>query len=309
MKTKFNAFPILTSLLAVLMAGLALNADAQIYVTYSSRLDPLNTGKLGAYNLDGSPINPSLVSGLNYPWGLAADGAGSLYLANTGAGAGLVSKYTTSGSPVSSISTGPVMGVALDGRGSVYTFNYSFVVGKYTTSLATVNPSLINYSGGGFASIASDGDYLYVADTYDNHIAKYTTSGVLVNFGLITLPSNVGALSMACDGKGNLYVARNDNVVSLYTTSGTTLNAALITSGLDQPFSIALDGNGYLYVGNQRSGTIGKYTTSGVTINAALITGLDEPLGLAVVPEPSVAALAFAGLAFLLTRKVSSRAG
>jgi hypothetical protein len=68
-----------------------------------------------------------------------------------------------------------------------------------------------------------------------------------------------------------------------------------------------LDANGHIFVGNQRSGTIGEYTTAGITINAALITGLDEPLGLVVVPEPSGAALAGVGLTLVLVRRMVGR--
>ena len=112
---------------------------------------------------------------------------------------------------------------------------------------------------------------------------------------LITVAVNTGPLSLACDGNGHLFVACNDNTIGEYTTSGVTLNASLISSGLDQPYGIALDENGHIFAANQRSGAISEYTTTGVTINATLITGLDEPLGLVVVPEPSTVCLIFLG--------------
>jgi DNA-binding beta-propeller fold protein YncE len=185
--------------------------------------------------------------------------------------------------------------VALDGNGGVYVVDdLDGVVGKFATSGATLNSSLIRgLPNGGFASIACDGTYLYLANSYSGSIAKYTLSGTLVNKSLI---SESGVLALACDGNGHLFVAANNNTVGEFTTAGSAVDASLITSGLDQPFGIALDGNGHLFVSSERSGIIGEYTTTGEVINASLITGLSEPGALVVVPEPSIAGLLLAGL-------------
>ena len=67
--------------------------------------------------------------------------------------------------------------------------------------------------------------------------------------------------------------------------SGALLNANFIT-GLNSPGYLYCDGNGHLYV-CEGNNTIGEYTTSGAVVNATLITGVLNPEGIIVVPEPS----------------------
>ena len=86
------------------------------------------------------------------------------------------------------------------------------------------------------------------------------------------------------------------------------MNASLISSGLDQPFGLALGPNGDIYVASERNGILGQYASDGTPINAALITGLVEPLGVVVVPEPSSLCLILAGLAFSLRCLIRERA-
>jgi len=274
---------------------------AQIYVGQSA------ANAVGAYNFDGTPINSSLIPG-GYPWGGVYDGNGNIYWCMEGNRA--VGKYTTAGAGGLLFTvTGDPMHVALDGNGYVYTVDGLFDrVGKYTTSGATINTSLATYSGGGFSSIACDGTYLYVGDSYNNHIYKFTTSGALVTSSLITLPFNTGPLAMVCDNNGHLFIASNDNRVGEYSTLGATVNASLISSGLDQPFGLALGPNGDIYVASQRNGILGQYASNGTPINAALITGLVEPLGVVVVPEPSSLCLMLTGLAFSLRCLLRKRA-
>ena len=72
------------------------------------------------------------------------------------------------------------------------------------------------------------------------------------------------------------------------------------------PWGIAVDGSD-LFVVNNGNGTIGEYTTSGAVVNASLISGLNDPMGIAiVVPELSsltLLGLALAGLVFCARRK------
>jgi hypothetical protein len=73
---------------------------------------------------------------------------------------------------------------------------------------------------------------------------------------------------------------------------------------LNNPSSIAISGND-LFVGNNGTDTVGEYNaTTGAVINASFITsGLNQPLGIVVlpqgVPEPSTWALLLGGLGLL----------
>ena len=67
------------------------NAQGQIYTTSAG------TGTIGYYNSDGSPINSSLVSGLDAPYALWLY-ENDLFVANFGSGT--IGEYTTSGATV-----------------------------------------------------------------------------------------------------------------------------------------------------------------------------------------------------------------
>ena len=62
---------------------------------------------------------------------------------------------------------------------------------------------------------------------------------------------------------------------------GTTVNASLI-SGLTEPFGIALDGAGHMFVTDYAGGTIGEDNLDGTAVNASLISGLNSPAYLAL---------------------------
>src|SRR5437773_1246306 len=58
------------------------------------------SGTIGEYTTSGTTVNPSLVSGLGYPVGIATFG-GNLFVTNFGsAGTGTIGVYTTSGATV-----------------------------------------------------------------------------------------------------------------------------------------------------------------------------------------------------------------
>jgi hypothetical protein len=71
-------------------------AHAQIYVTGGAYV----SGAIGEYNLDGTPVNSSLVSGLNFPIGIAVSG-GDLFVASSGTGGnGTIGEYNLDGTPI-----------------------------------------------------------------------------------------------------------------------------------------------------------------------------------------------------------------
>jgi hypothetical protein len=155
------------------------------------------------------------------------------------------------------------------------TNNLAGTVGEYTTSGATVNPSLIT----GLMvphSIAVSGSNLFVPNGSNiKTVGEYTTSGATVNASLITVMSPfVGGLGGIAVSGSNLFIEdTSDNSIGEYTTSGATVNASLITGLPSGPMGIAVSGS-KLFVVSFFAGTIGEYTTSGATVNAALITGL-----------------------------------
>ena len=119
----------------LLTIGLATwGANGQLFVVNNAA--GLVAGYVGEYTTSGATINASLISGLTYPWSIASDGLGNLYIGDdTGANC-WVRKYTTSGATVnltliSGLST--PLALALDGQGHLFVANWGpGTIGEYT---------------------------------------------------------------------------------------------------------------------------------------------------------------------------------
>lgn len=254
------------------------------------------TGVVGAYHLDGTPINVSLISGLNAPTGIVVSGS-TLFIADTNTSTGnyQIGEYTITGSVInSSLITLPANAnpydLALSGT-TLFVANQNNTIGAYTTTGATINDSLI--TGVMAQGLAVTGTTLFNTNLYSTGVSEYTTSGTLVNASFTP-----GSFSLTVAPRGltvsgtNLFIAvseyPNQGWIEEYTLSGTAVNTSLI-SDLSNPFHIASLGTD-LFV-TQQNGTVGEYTMSGTVVNSALISGLSSPWGIAVqaesIPEPS----------------------
>ena len=304
MKAKIRLL-IITSLTAcAMLLAMPETAHAQIYVVNVGNDAPTFPDTVGEYNLDGSTVNSSVISGidgLHGPYVMAVSGEISFLrtitparLPNTPPGARWSMLRSISGLK-------QPWGIAVAG-GSIFVANTgSDTVGKYNLDGSIVNTSLFSDGGGGgvtgaYDIVVSGGD-IFLANGAT--ISEYTTSGGLVNASLISgFRSQTGIAVSGSD----IFVV-NDNKVSEYTTSGGLVNASLI-SGLSGALSIAVSG-GDLYVEN--GDDISEYTTSGALVNASLVSGLDTGLfgiEIASAPEPSTPALAaLGGLSLMLLRR------
>ena len=302
----------------VLSAGAALMptiARGDIYATsYPS-------GTVGEYTTSGTTVNPTLISGLNYPYGIAASGS-DLFVANYGHdGTGsTVGEYTTSGATVNpSFISGLTAPFAITVSGSDLfvaneTINNSWI-SEYTTSGAIVNPVLISGLSYPFAMVVSGPD-IFVANQYTGvlgpgSISEYTTDGATVNASLVSGLSEPNGLAVS---GSDLYVANGDysdssgGSIGEYTlgSSPGTISSSipLLVSGLNEPIALTMSGSD-LFVANYLGNTIGEYTTSGTTVNASLVSGLNDPNGIVVVdvPESAMGSLLLVGCAAVLIRR------
>lgn len=266
---------------------------AQIYVGGGSW-----QGYVGKYDTSGAAINPTFITGLTHPTGMTLDANQNLYVSDYYHQR--VGKFSSLGAAINANLFGYTTptGLAYDGQGRVYVASSSGKVGVFTTSGALINPALIStglFNPGGLAY--HDGK-LYVLDSWNIYI--YSTSGAL----LANIPAS-GPMGISFDQSGHMYVPRQGyGAIALYTSSGTLLNENLIT-GLNFPFTTALDAAGNLYVGeyNNGNGKVGKYTTSGTPINQSLITGLTSFKSMVVVPEPSALVLGLLAVGLLVPRR------
>jgi DNA-binding beta-propeller fold protein YncE len=274
---------LLAGFLGTLLAG---QACGQIFVTNSG------TGTIGEYDYNtGGTVNAALVSGLNYPWGIAVSGV-NLFVANNTAQT--IGKYnattgaTVNASLVSGLN-GPD-GIAISGANLLVAnsgYGSGTTIGAYNaTTGATVKAALVS----GLSSptgIAVSGGYVFVANINSGTIGKYNaTTGATVKAPLVSGLSSPSGIAVS---GASLYVVNSGSgtIGEYNATSGAAVNASLV-SGLSSPQGIAVVGAN-LFVVNQGTGTIGEYNaTTGVTVNASLVSGLSNPIGIAVVAEPTL---------------------
>jgi hypothetical protein len=274
-------------------------AYGQIFVTNQI------TGTVGEYGLDGTAINASLApNGLH---GIAVSGQ-DIYVADSDS----INEYTTSGAVVSAPLVASTQASGLDSPYDIAISGSSLfvtdagpapAVDEFTTAGAKVAAPLVTGFGivGG---IAVSGSHLFVASFTHSNVGVYTTSGAVVNASLI--PGLGEPAGIAISGS-ELFVV-NGPSVGEYTLAPTydsiiSSNPSFI-SGLDGGWGVAVYGSD-LYVTSAY--TISEYDMSGDLLMK--IQDINDPLDIAVVPEPATGAIAaVAGLA-LLARRPRRRVG
>ena len=247
------------------------------------------TGERG-FGGDGGPATQAR---LNYPYGVAVDGAGNLYIADlanhrirkvdstgtitTFAGTG-ERGFGGDGGPASQAQINFPTGVAVDEAGNLYIADWS-------------NARIRKVDGTGtITTIAGTGELGFGGD-----------GGPAIQARL-SLP-----YSVAVDGAGNLYIAdqynnrirRVDSTGTLTTIAGTGERrfggdgGPAIQAQLGDPTGVAVDGAGNLYIADQYNNRIRRVDSTG-TITTIAGTGergfsgpatqaqLDDPTGVAV---------------------------
>ncbi len=228
-------------------------------------------------------------SGLSFSFGVAVDGSGNVYIADTVNAR--VLKETLSGGVYSESTIGSGLsrpiGVAVDGNGNVYIADHALNQvlketlsgGFYTQSVA--ESSALDQPYG----VAVDGSgNIYIADSANARVLKETPSG-----GSYTESTIGTGLSfpwgLAVDGSGNVYIAdSNNNLVLKETLSGGSYTqSTIVSSGLNLPAGIAVDGSGNVYIADSMNNQVLKETLSGGSyIESTAGSSLNSPSGVAV---------------------------
>jgi len=236
----------------------------------------------------------------NSPHGVAVDGSGNVYVADTNnhlirkiTSAGVVTTLAgTAGNPGSTDATGTAAtfkypyGVAVDGSGNVYVADANnHLIRKITsagvvTTLAGTAGTQGSADGTGTAAtfnsplaVAVDGSgNVYVGDSNNYLIRKITSAGVVTTLagtaGIQGSADGAGTAAtfkfpwgVAVDGSGNVYVADADNHLIRKITSAGVVTTLAGTAGIqgstdatgtaatfNSPFGVAVDGSGNVYV-------------------------------------------------------------
>ncbi|MDL1973176.1 MAG: sugar-binding protein, partial [Deltaproteobacteria bacterium] len=220
----------------------------------------------GGYSGDGGPAAQAK---LDYPCGVAVDGSGNLYIADTFNHC--IRKVDTSGI---------ITTVAGDG-----TLGYSGAGGP--ADQAELNwPDDVTVDGSG---------NLYIADTINCCVRKVDTSGIITTVagdgtrgysgdgGPATQAKFYDPHGVAVDASGNLYIAdRRNHCIRKVDTSGIITTVAgdgtdgysgdggpAAQAKLDFPRGVAVDGSGNLYIADTDNDRIRKVDTSGIITTVA----------------------------------------
>lgn len=259
------AFDLPTSV-AVDGAGNVYVADARNDTIRKITAAGVVTTFAGAAGQIGSADGTGAAARLGDPDGVAVDGAGNVYVADTFNST--IRKITPAGVVTTLAGSAGLTGGA-DGTGAAARFNL---------------PEAVAVDGAG---------NVYVADTQNFTIRKITADGVVTTLagsaGVGGSADGTGAAarfnnptSVAVDSAGNVYVADRGNatirkitpagvVTTFAGSAGTTGQAdgAGAAARFNNPAGVAVDGAGNVYVADAFNGTIRKITPAGAVTTLA----------------------------------------
>ena len=237
---------------------------------------------------------------LNYPWGVAVDAAGNLYIADSGNN--LVRKVTN-GALTSVLQITTPTGVTVDGAGNLYVAAYSsnlvalsppsgmpsIFAGNQTPGYSGDAGSATNAQLDGPASVAIDPNgNLYITDYYNDVVRKvaggiittlaggpygYVGDGGTATSALLFNPTYTaagpGGVEYIVDSYHNLVRKVAGGVIT--TVAGTGLAGytgdfgAATSATLNTPWGVAVDAAGNLYISDAGNSVIRKVSGGMIT--------------------------------------------
>jgi sugar lactone lactonase YvrE len=227
----------------------------------------------------------TLVSGglLNQPQGVAVDGAGNVYVADSGRGE--VRKWMPGEAITSPMALLGLLDypqdVAVDSAGNVYVAATGNDAIEEWTALNSNVVTLVSSGLSDPVAVAVDeAGNVYIADAFNNAIKEWTEANSNVTtfaFSMLSEPDGV-----AVDGAGNIYVADyGHNALKEWTAINNDVTT-LVASGLNGPSCVAVDGAGNVYIADTFDNAIKEWTAADNTLTTLVSSGLSEPQGVAV---------------------------
>ncbi|HLY20772.1 MAG TPA: kelch repeat-containing protein, partial [Bryobacteraceae bacterium] len=266
-----------------------------VNVTFAPRAPGLRLGGVNLSDASGNPLGSSLIygigngpavafapgvqttvgSGLNYPYDIAVDSAGDVFIADlyniqvvefTPGGAAITVPASGLGGPT---------GVAVDGAGDV------FIADPSNSQVLEVTPSGVQtialnscYPTG--VAVDGAGD-VFIADPCAMQVVKITPSGVATPVPATGL---IYPWGVAVDAAGDVFIADPKGQQVVKVTPG-GVQTTVPATGLSYPQGVAVDAAGDVFIADQFGYQVVEVTAAGVqtTVQA---TGLAGPTGVAV---------------------------
>ncbi|MBV8344815.1 MAG: hypothetical protein JO190_07455 [Candidatus Eremiobacteraeota bacterium] len=237
------------------------------------------TGQSGTNNVVEIPPHnntPSvtITNGITYPFDLAIDSSGTLYVSNLGCYSpsceSTVAEYPqgyTTGPPSNAITVKYPLGLALDSSQDLYVAN-CVVCSTGTTG----SDQVLVYAPGGTTPI------------------RTITTGVNEPVALAVDSSNnlYVANCINCGLGAGAYVNGTDTITEYASGSTTPVKTITFTNAVDVPFSIAVDPSGDLFVANYAVNTVTEYPPNAVNPSETISHGVSSPASLAIDRDNNV---------------------
>jgi streptogramin lyase len=273
-------------------------------VLYNSSGTAIATGYLqgagGGPQINFLPGTESTVasSGLIDPYGVAVDGSGNVYIADSANNRILKESLSGGVYHESTIPTSNLnfpLDLAVDASGNVYisdTYNYR-VLKETPTTGGYIETAIVDFlpDDNEPLGIAVDGDgNVYFTTSYGILYVETLSAGAYTQSTIETGSSDLGNISV--DGNGVVYIAdqANDRVLLETPSANGYTQSTLSANGLGIPTGIAVDGNGNVYIADPDNNTVLKETASatGYTQSTVSTTALNIPQGIAVDSDGNV---------------------
>ena len=218
-----------------------------------------------------------------YPYGIASDSSGNVYVADTSnnriqkfdSAGSFLTKWGSSGSGDGKFNV--PTGVVVDNAGNVYVADtYNYRIQKFdSTGVFLAKWGSAGLSDGKFnvpTGITVDSsDNVYVTDFGTDRIQKFDSTGVfLAKWGSHGSGDGqfIDPYGITVDSSDNIYVCdRGNDRIQKFDSSGTFLtkwgSAGSSDGQMNNPSDIAVDSSGYVYVSDRDNNRVQIFTSTG----------------------------------------------
>ncbi len=269
--------------------------NTNLFFNFSANTGATRTGTLGiagrtlsvtqagaAYVAAPAPVTTLANSGSSLfdPVGVAVDGAGNVFTADTGHN--LIKEWlAASNAVISLVSTGLASPFypTLDAAGNVYFSDHNHVALKEWVAASNTVVTLVSSGLVSPAGVAVDwAGNVYVADgnTLKEWVAASNSLVTLVSSGL------TNPMGITVDVSGNIYLACPGSHAIFEWFSASNSLVTLVSSGLGLPYDVKVDGGGNLYIADPGANAILQWSPAGGTLTTLVSSGLKNPFGVAV---------------------------
>jgi DNA-binding beta-propeller fold protein YncE len=242
----------------------------------------LNVSQAGSTYVAITNATSLVSSGLSLPSGVAVDGAGNVYFADSGNNA-IKEWITASNAVITLVSSGlsSPNSVAVDGLGDVYIADSNNNAIKEWLAASNTVITLVSSGLELPFGVAVDGSgNVYIADTQHRAIKEWLAVGNTVD--TLMSSGSFRPFGLAVDGLGSVvYIADSNNNAIKEWSAASNAVFTLVSSGLSGPTGVAVDGSGNVYIAENGDGAVKEWLAASNTVITLVSSGLNSPYGVA----------------------------